>query len=124
MTLPAMAFGPPLTPDKRYIVVRGRLWRAANPALGARRRQALTRQLMSARRAVAAALKSGDARRLSKARGSVQAAKVALGERGPPWWKDGTRDYNRFLVKNTPYRAWFERRGRLTKRVSGARKKK
>jgi hypothetical protein len=30
-----------------------------------------------------------------------------LGERGPPWWDDGARDYNRYLVKNTPYAAWY-----------------
>lgn len=119
-----MSRAPPLTPDKRYIVVRGRLWRAANPALGAKRRQALTRQLMSARREVAAALKARDASRLARARRSVQVAKVALGERGPPWWKDGSPDYNRFLTRNTPYKAWFERRGRRTRRVPAARKKK
>ena len=30
---------PPLTPDARYVVVRGRLWRAANPNLPEERRQ-------------------------------------------------------------------------------------
>lgn len=98
---------PLTTPDGRYIVVRGRLWRAANPKLGKRRRDALTRALMESRRAVGAALKAGNRRKLASARAAVQAAKVALGERGPVWWKDGTRDYNRFLAKNTPYRAWF-----------------
>lgn len=102
----------PLTPDKRYVVVRGRLWRAANPGLGKQRRDALTRKLMEARRAVAAARKAKDPPRLARARQSVQAAKVALGERGPAWWKDGARDYNRFLVKNTPYRDWFARYGK------------
>ena len=37
------------------------------------------------------------------ARAKVHAAKVALGERGPVWWDDGAPDYNRHLVKNTPY---------------------
>jgi hypothetical protein len=97
------------TPDKRYIVARGRLWRATNPNLGKRKREALTKRLMDARRAVAAALRAKDSRKLALARASVQAAKVGLGERGPVWWDDGVRDYNRFLVKNTPYGEWFER---------------
>jgi hypothetical protein len=32
---------------------------------------------------------------------------VALGERGPVWWADGTPDLNRKLVKNTAYAAWY-----------------
>ncbi|BDU15313.1 hypothetical protein [Lysobacter auxotrophicus] len=98
-----------LTPDQRYIVVRGRLWRAANPALAATERDALTRRLMNARREVAAAQRVGDAERLARARGEVDAAKVALGERGAVWWTDGAPDLNRKLVKNTPYATWFDR---------------
>jgi hypothetical protein len=112
-TRKADALAPLLTPDKRYIVVRGRLWRATNPAIGKRRRQVLKNDLMDARRAVAAARRAGDARRLAAARRSVQAAKESLGERGPPWWKDGARDYSRFLVKNSPYRGWYERKARI-----------
>jgi hypothetical protein len=97
-----------LTPDRRYIVVRGRLWRAANPALGAAERDALTRQLMNARREVAAARRVGDDERLAQARVEVDASKVALGERGPVWWTDGAPDLNRRLVKNTPYAQWFQ----------------
>lgn len=41
---------------------------------------------------------------------SVNAAKIALGERGPVWWEDGARDFNRHLVKNTPYRDRYEQR--------------
>lgn len=41
------------------------------------------------------------------ARAAVDTAKVALGERGPLWWSDGAPDYNRKLVKNTPYAIWF-----------------
>jgi hypothetical protein len=99
---------PPRTRDKRYIVVRGRLWRAANANLGKRQCEALIKQLMDARRAVAAALKAKDAVQLDSARKAVHAAKVGLGERGPVWWQDGANDYNRFFVKNTPYGKWFE----------------
>lgn len=94
---------PGKTPDGRYVVVRGRLWRAANPHLSEQKREALVRALMDARRAVKAALRANDGRKLAKARAAVEAAKVALGERGPPWWKDGAKDYNRYLLKNTPY---------------------
>ena len=62
---------------------------------------------MHARRAVKTAQRDGDASALIHARQAVQAAKVALGERGPVWWTDGASDYNRYLVKNTPYAAWF-----------------
>lgn len=63
------------------------------------------RDLMAARRAVRAA--KGDANALATARGQVDAAKRALGERGPVWWSDGAPDFNRHLAANTPYAAWF-----------------
>lgn len=95
-----------LTPDGRYLVVRGRLWRASNPHLPAEHRERLIHQLMDARRAVKTALASNDGAALAAARAQVDAAKVALGERGPVWWTDGQPDLNRHLVKNTPYAAW------------------
>ncbi len=61
---------------------------------------------MAARRAVRAALKTGDPKALRRARTEVQTAKVALGERGPVWWTDGTPDQNRRMVADTPYAAW------------------
>ena len=97
---------PRRTPDGRYLVVRGRLWRAANPHLSEAERSALVQELMQARRAVKTALHAGDAHALRTARDAVNAAKVALGERGPVWWTDGAKDFNRHLVKNTPYAAW------------------
>lgn len=98
----------PVTPDGRYFVVRGRLWRTSNPALPPERRIALTRELMRARRAVGAALRADDADALHAARAAVDAAKTALGERGPVWWADGAPDYNRHMAKNSPYRDWYE----------------
>ena len=41
------------------------------------------------------------------ARRHVDAAKHALGERGPVWWTDGAEDWNRHMAKNSPYAAWF-----------------
>lgn len=97
----------PITPDGRYLVVRGRLWRRSNPALATDTRQQLVRALMAARRAVRTALKAGDGEALTQARRAVDAAKVALGERGPVWWSDGARDFNRVLAKNSPYADWY-----------------
>ncbi|SFZ85915.1 hypothetical protein SAMN02983003_3087 [Devosia enhydra] len=91
------------TPDGRYIVVRGRLWRASNPDLGDAERQALVNDLMDARRRVGST--SGALR--AEARADVDRAKRALGERGPVWWTDGAPDLNRHLVRNTLYADWF-----------------
>jgi phage/plasmid primase-like uncharacterized protein len=63
---------------------------------------------MAARREVKAAMAAKDQDRLASAHRAVNAAKIALGERGPVWWDDGAKDFNRHLVKNTPYREWFE----------------
>ena len=102
-----MDSSPPVTPDGRYIVVRGRLWRRANPYLPDERRQELVRDLMAARRSVRAALASGERAALAAARARVQTAKEGLGERGPVWWDDGAPDFNRHMAANTPYRDWF-----------------
>ena len=47
---------------------------------------ATARELMDARRAVAAARRAADPAAERAARDRVHAAKVALGERGTPWW--------------------------------------
>jgi hypothetical protein len=60
---------------------------------------------MAARRAVRSARDDPEA--LAGARGRVDAAKLALGERGPVWWSDGAPDYNRKQVRDTPYAEWF-----------------
>jgi hypothetical protein len=97
----------PSTPDGRYFVVDGRLWRTSNPALAPDERQTLVDRLMAARRQVGAARKTGDAEAERRARAAVDEAKRALGERGPVWWLDGAPDYNRRLAANTPYAAWY-----------------
>jgi len=99
--------GNPVTPDGRYVVVRGRLWRLANPQLSPAARDALVKQLVAARRAVGLAKRGGDADAVRVARAAVDAAKRALGERGEVWWTDGTPDLNRKLAANTPYADWF-----------------
>jgi hypothetical protein len=97
----------PVTPDGRYFVVRGRLWRCANPGLPGAVREQLVGKLMVARRAVAAARNAGDAAGVAAARSAVDVAKRGLGERGPVWWTDGAPDYNRRMARNTPYAAWY-----------------
>lgn len=99
--------GYPTTPDGRYFVVRGRLWRCSNPALSAEERQRWTAALMRGRRAKGAAMRKGDAEARERARQEIEVAKRALGERGACWWTDGAPDWNRHLAKNTPYAAWF-----------------
>jgi len=98
------------TPDGRYLVIMGkagpRLWRVSNPGLSDDARETWVRRLMDARRSVRDA--KGDPELTGKARLAVDEAKRALGERGPPWWKDGTPDFNRVLVSNSPYASWWE----------------
>jgi len=100
---------PLVTPDGRYIVVRGRLWRRSNPSISPPERERLVHRLMEARRAVALARKSADDQALAGARRQVDEAKRELGERGPPWWTDGTPDLNRHMARNTVYAEWFAR---------------
>jgi hypothetical protein len=94
------------TPDRRYMVIRGRLWRLSNPFLDTAEHARLVRELMSARRTIRNAT---EARVRLDARARVDAAKRALGERGDVWWDDGSPDYNLKAVRDTPYAAWFSR---------------
>jgi len=98
---------PLVTPDGRYLVVRGRLWRCTDPGLDPAVRAALTAELMSARRAKGAAMRAGDESAREAARARVDAAKHALGERGPVWWDDGAPDLTRHLARTTAYADWF-----------------
>jgi hypothetical protein len=96
----------PSTPDGRYFVVKGRLWRMSNPDLAPDERQQLVDRLMLARRQVGVAVKAQDAEAERSARAAVDQAKRALGERGPVWWDDGAPDFNQRSVAKTPYAQW------------------
>lgn len=75
------------TEDGRYIVVNGRRWRATDPSIPENLRAELVKALMTGRRLVKT---EGD-----DARVMINDAKVALGERGDPWWEptgEGTRE--------------------------------
>ncbi|SFT33627.1 hypothetical protein SAMN04487904_101221 [Actinopolyspora lacussalsi subsp. righensis] len=97
----------PVTPDGRYFVARGRLWRRTNPDLDPDRRDGLVRELMAARRKKRAAMRREDAAAREEARAEVDTAKRALGERGPVWWTDGAPDLTGYAVGDTPYAGWF-----------------
>lgn len=68
------------------MLIDGRRWRRTDPTIPERLRAELTTELMSARRAVKeSSAASADAE--ADARARVHDAKVALGERGTPWWE-------------------------------------
>lgn len=70
---------PERTPDGHHIIVNGREWRASDPSIPEQLRSQLVKELMTARRSV----KSHG----NSVRFRVQDAKIALGERGEPWWE-------------------------------------
>ena len=88
-------------------MVRGRLWRKSDPALSEAKRERLVSDLMRARSEVRVARRNADGEALAAAGQAVDAAKIALGERGAVWWTDGAPDLNRRMARTTPYAAWF-----------------
>ncbi|WP_142173254.1 hypothetical protein [Streptomyces sp. SLBN-134] len=77
---------PQRTPDGHFVVIGGRKWRATDPLIPEEVAARLRRHLMSARRGVRSATTAGDTQAERAARARVDRAKVALGERGTPWW--------------------------------------
>ena len=72
-----------VVPENAFIIIEGRRWRASDPHIPDAFRQELVNELMAARRAVREATNAVELRR---SRRRVHDAKVALGERGHPWW--------------------------------------
>ena len=72
---------------ERHLVIDGRRWRKTDPRIPEPLRVQLVSGLMAGRRAVGAGKKAGDDEAISRARLVVHDAKVALGERGEPWWE-------------------------------------
>ncbi|MGW8327685.1 hypothetical protein ACWGLE_07275 [Streptomyces sp. NPDC055897] len=83
------------TPDGHFVVIDGRRWRATDPMLPEDIASRLRKHLMAARRAVRSALADGDDAAVRAARERVQRAKVALGERGTPWWEQSASQRRR-----------------------------
>ena len=75
------------TDDGRFVVVDGRRWRTADPALPEDIRARLLHHLGVARSRVRTAGSAGDEAAVAAARTRVQLAKTGLGERGEPWWE-------------------------------------
>jgi hypothetical protein len=73
------------TDDGRFVVVDGRRWRTADPALPDDVRARLLHHLGVARAGVRTA--GDDKEAVAAARARVQQAKTGLGERGEPWWE-------------------------------------
>ena len=80
------------TEDGHYVVIHGRRWRATDPEIPEEVAEVLRRELMSARRAVGAALRDDDEQAERTARARVARAKTALGERGTPWWEQSRQE--------------------------------
>ncbi len=78
--------------EQRTFVVDGRRWRRSDPAIPETLRAELVAELMDARRAVGAAGRRRDRPAQGAARARVNDAKVALGERGAPWWEEPSAD--------------------------------
>lgn len=72
------------TADGRFIIVRGRRWRATDPSLDEDTAAALRSELGRARSALRTARDPG---RIAAWRARVQLAKEGLGERGEAWWE-------------------------------------
>lgn len=81
-----MTDGPELTDDGHHVVIKGRKWRATDPHIPEARNAELRSILMAWRRDVRTTDGS------QRSRDGVQAAKVALGERGTPWWEQTTEE--------------------------------
>ncbi|MEH6640967.1 hypothetical protein [Vreelandella glaciei] len=98
----------PHTPDGRYFVAKNRLWRCTDPRLGEDQKRIHIKELMKARRAVRTAQQQEDDDALRQARDAVQAAKEALGERGPVWWDDDAPDEGGLAPHSSSYAKWWE----------------
>ena len=98
-----MAKDYPRTPDGRYFVSKGRLWRCTDPSLPDAERRPLVKELMRARAGIRHAAEA----EIPALRARVDAAKRALGERGPVWWEDGAPDEGGLHPKNSGYADWW-----------------
>lgn len=93
------------TPDGHFLIIGGRRWRASDPSIPDKLRQELVDELMSARRGVKA--------REEAARDRVGDAKVALGERGHPWWEESPPEAMDARIEST-IKALLRHRGTST----------
>lgn len=95
---PRMGTEPERTEDGRYLVIDGRRWRASDPDIPPSRRDELVKALMAWRREVGRTKGTDEE---ARSRAGVHAAKIALGERGTPWWEQ-TDDERRARWETDP----------------------
>lgn len=89
-----------MTEDGHHVVINGRKWRATDPLIPEDRRDELTKILMAWRREVRSTQGTDEE---NASRAGVQAAKVALGERGqPPWWEQSDAERRRRWSVDVP----------------------
>jgi hypothetical protein len=94
----------PETPDGRYFVARGRLWRKSDPGLSVSERRRAIKALMRARLEARNAVEE---EAIKRARASVEDAKFRLGEAGPVWWTDGAPDEHGLDPSCSSYASWW-----------------
>jgi hypothetical protein len=87
--------------EPHHLVIDGRRWRKSDPNIPEKLRSELVHALMDARRAVLAAKRAADEQAEKAARARVQDAKVALGERGRPYWQEPTDEAQRIRATAT-----------------------
>ena len=95
----------PETPDGRYFVSKGRLWRRTDPGLDDHTRRASIKALMQARHAMGQSVTEAGT---AEARARIDAAKRTLGERGPVWWTDGAPDESGRAPWDSSYAEWWK----------------
>lgn len=94
----------PATPDGRYFVSKGQLWRKTDPRLNDSERRAAIKAMMQARRDIGQATTASETQ---DARARIDAAKTRLGEKGPVWWDDGAPDESGLLPESSSYAGWW-----------------
>lgn len=87
------------TDDGHFVVIDGRRWRATDPDIPDERRDELQHVLMAWRREVKRTRGTDEERR---SREGVQTTKVALGERGTPWWEQSAGERQKRWETDVP----------------------
>ena len=102
----------PTTPDGRYFVSKGKLWRKTDPRLEDGERRAAIKAMMQARRDNGRASTEAETQ---AARARIDAAKIRLGEKGPVWWDDGAPDESGLAPERSSYAGWWAGLGDVEK---------
>lgn len=105
--LNTVATSTPMTARTSALIDLGCWQNVVHRQLASRRRSAPPCAAVAPLTDKGAAIRDSDVDAREAARQRVDVAKVGLGERGPVWWTDGAPDFNRHMVRNTPYAAWF-----------------